>query len=127
MEVGYFSKPVGESAEEAPYNYNVHLEPPRGKRLRQIVQKPLHTSIVKPRNEVGHADGGRSCVRHPFVTRPGTGRTATAIPARWWLLACHPPAPKSFIVSPRSRPTSQERDSLSNNVRGEHLVGPDKE
>ena len=43
MQVGYFSKPVGESAEEAPYNYNVHLEPSRGERLRQIVQKPLHT------------------------------------------------------------------------------------
>src|SRR5436309_8694272 len=99
MEVSYFSKPVGESAEEAPYNYNVHLEPSRGERLRQIVQKPLHTSIVKPRNEVGHADGlrGRSCVRHPFFTRPGTGRTAAVIPACWWLLACHPPAPASAI------------------------------
>jgi len=30
MEVGYFSKPVGESAEEAPYDHDVHLELSRG-------------------------------------------------------------------------------------------------
>ena len=68
MEIGYFSEPFGESA-ETHYDHDVHLEPSGRECLRQVMQQPLHPTIVEARNDVGHADGQRNYAQSSLFTR----------------------------------------------------------